>query len=66
MVKYVGAGGVGAAVLRLLDKFAVLTLSPACINVRDLIVIPPQFCTMKCQTARYRRIYNHGIHGRIY
>lgn len=56
MVKYAGAGGVGAAVLHLLDKFAVLMLSSACINVRDLIVIPSQFCAMKCQTVRKRAV----------
>ena len=64
MVKYAGAGGVGAAVCRLLDKFAILTLNPACINVCDLIVIPLQFWAMKHQTARINvryRIYSHGI-----
>lgn len=63
MVKYAGAGGVGAAV-RLLDKFAVLTFSSACINVRDLTVIPLQFAPGNVKrhvNARYRRICSRDI-----
>lgn len=51
MVKCACASG-GAAVRRLLDKFAVLTLS-SCINA-TLLRNPLQFCAMKRQTTRER------------